>query len=148
MYTTTLRRELPGPVTTFSGWSGSAACILAQAGSFERSSGLGLGSVPLRVTLPVTRVPEGPARRTIGLQKRERARIAACASRIPVKPPDLGIPWARDLAEVQKRGAAELEQTRKRSVALTPYNFDLTGREGGANRDGRRLVQSVTNFLN
>src|ERR1700719_528280 len=110
MYTTTLRSELPGPMRTVSGKSGLAACICAQAGSFERSSTLGFAGEPLSVTLPVTLVPAGPAKSAKGAQERRKAVNEAYASRIPVKPPELGVSTNRGLAEFLKRGSAEHQQ--------------------------------------
>src|SRR5260221_9330795 len=70
MYTTTLRMALPGPRRRDSETSGFAACICAQAGSFERSRGLGFAAGPLRVTLPLSLVPPGLAKTAAGTQQR------------------------------------------------------------------------------
>ena len=53
MYTTTQRRLLPGPGTTFSVNTGAAACAVAQLGSFAMSIGFIFGAVPVYVTLPL-----------------------------------------------------------------------------------------------
>src|SRR5438874_3354548 len=53
MYTTTQRRLLPGPVTTFSVSTGAAACAVAQLGSLAISIGFIFGGVPVYVTLPL-----------------------------------------------------------------------------------------------
>jgi len=68
-------------------------------------------------------------------------------SRIPVKPPELGIPNIMALAEVEKRGNAEQETKREKNAVPTPCSFDFTQVGVGRFGNGNRLVQSVTNFL-
>jgi hypothetical protein len=60
---------------------------------------LGFGGGPLSVTLPVTLEPTGPAKSAKGAQERRKTVNEAYASRIPVKPPELGISDNRGLAE-------------------------------------------------
>jgi hypothetical protein len=48
------------------------------------------------------------------------------ASRIPVKPPELGIPNIPDLAEVEERGNAEQETKKEKNAVPTPCSFDST----------------------
>jgi hypothetical protein len=70
-----------------------------------------------------------------------------CADRIPVKPPELGIPNILDLAEVEKRGNTERETKRKENAVPTPYTFDFTQVAVIGLKNGNARVQLVTNFL-
>jgi hypothetical protein len=72
----------------------------------------------------------------------------AYASRIPVKPPELGISTNRGLAEFLKRGSAEHYEEEEKNAVPTPYRFDFTQAGVSRLKNGNEEVQSVTNFLN
>src|SRR5690348_17067877 len=104
---------LPGPRRSDSEASGLAACIWAQAGSFERSRGLGLEVAPLSVTLPLSLVPPGAARSVAGRQQRSAVAKRARAGHIERKPRALENPEIMVVAEVEKRGRAERQRERE-----------------------------------
>src|SRR5258705_313387 len=101
MYTTTLRMALPGPRRRESETSGFAAWICAQAGSFERSRGLGLVVEPLSVTLPLSLVPPGWARSEVGTHQRSVVAKQTRAGAMGRKPWALENPEIMVLAEVE-----------------------------------------------
>src|SRR5882724_11211549 len=115
MYTTTLRMALPGPRRRESETSGFAACICAQAGSFERSRGLGFAAGPLSVTLPLSLVPPGAAKSAAGTQQRS---VVAKPTRTGRKT-RIGNPEIMVLAEVEKRGRAR-RQWRREDLPCQP----------------------------
>src|SRR5260221_12620411 len=129
MYTTTLRMALPGTRRSESETSGFAACICAQAGSFERSRGLGFAAGPLSVTLPLSLVPPGAAMIVTGTQQRSAVAKPTRAGRKA----RVGNPEIMVLAEVEKRGRARHQwrredlpcQPRADSILLVRKSADL-----------------------
>jgi hypothetical protein len=71
-----------------------------------------------------------------------------CANRIPRQPPELGIPDIHDRSEVEKRGRAERKNEREKNAVPTPCRFDFTQPTASGFKNGNRLIQTVTNFLN
>src|SRR5437899_5427805 len=148
MYTTTLRMALPGPRRRDSEASGFAACICAQAGSFERSRGLGFRAGPLSVTLPLSLVPPGAARSVAGTRQRSVVAKKTRAACIERKPRVLENPEIMVLAEVEKRGRARCQKREGGFAVPTPCRFDFTGVATGGLWNGNPRFQLVSNCLN
>src|ERR1700746_874442 len=115
---------LPGPRRRESETSGFAACICAQAGSFERSRGLGLGIAPLSVTLPLSLVPPGAAKSAAGTNQRSVIAEQATAGLMGRKPRALENPEIMVLAEVEKRGRAGCQKVEGGFAVPTSCRFD------------------------
>src|SRR5690242_14119276 len=102
---------LPGPRRRDSETRGFAACICAQAGSFERSRGLGFATGPLNVTLPLSLVPPCAPKTAAGTQQRSAVAKQARAGRRGRKPWVLVNPEIMGLRKL--RSAAERDAKRE-----------------------------------